>query len=251
VCSSDLISDIKRICADKKVGISSLGFYSNALDSDIEKREAAIRHVYGLIDASEKLGVNMITTFIGRDQTKTVEDNLKTVGQVWSPIVEYAEKRRVRIAIENCPMLFGPEQWPGGQILFTTPVLWRKIFEIINSDYLGINYDPSHFIWQMIDYTAPIYEFSGKLFHVHIKDIKLYPEKLKQCGTMAYPLEYMSPKIPGHGDVDWGGFISALTDIGYNGSLCLEIEDKAFEGSEQDILNSLTLSKRYINQFIV
>ena len=133
----------------------------------------------------------------------------------------------------------------------TTPVIWKKVFELLGSDYLGINYDPSHFVWQMIDYIEPIYEFADKIFHVHYKDIKLYPEKLNKAGTMAYPLDYMSPKIPGLGDVDWGKYVSALTDIGYHGYTCIEIEDRAFEDSQEDIINSLKLSKRYMEQFVI
>lgn len=109
----------------------------------------------------------------------------------------------------------------------------EKSFEILDSDCLGINYDPSHFVWQMIDPIRPIYEFKDKIFHVHYKDIKLYPERLNDCGIMAYPLDFMSPKIPGLGDVDWGRYVSALTDIGYNGYSCIEIEDKAFESSRK------------------
>ena len=133
----------------------------------------------------------------------------------------------------------------------TTPVIWRKVFEILDSDYIGINYDPSHFVWQMIDYIQPLYEFKDKIFHVHYKDIKLFREKLKECGTMAYPLQYMMPKLPGLGDVDWGKYVSALTDIGYKGYTCIEVEDKAFEDSEERILDSLRLSLRYMRQFVI
>ena len=154
--------------------------------------------------------------------------------QVWPPILKLAEELGVRVAIENCPMLFGPDQWPGGQNLMTTPAIWRKVFERLPSPNLGINYDPSHFVWQMMDYIQPIYEFKDKIFHVHYKDIKLFPEKLRQVGTMAYPLDYMSPKLPGLGDVDWGRYVSALTDIGYDGYTCIEVEDRSFEGSREE-----------------
>lgn len=244
-------AEINRLCREKNVAISSLAFYPNTMDGDLNKRQSAIDHLYKVIDASAMLGVNMVTTFIGRDQSKTVEENLAIFQEVWTPIIRRAEEKKVRIAIENCPMLFGADQWPGGQNLFTTPVLWRKMFEIIDSDYFGINYDPSHFVWQMMDYIQPIYEFKDKIFHAHVKDIKLYKDKLAQYGTMAYPLDYMSPKLPGLGDVDWGKYISALTDIGYTGYVALEIEDKAFEGSERDVLNSLILSKRYMTQFVI
>ncbi len=249
--SEEYVTYIKKYCAEKNVEISSLAFYPNTMDSDLTKRNAAVEHLKKVIVASHKLGVNMVTTFIGRDQNKTVEENLELVKEIWPPIVKLAEENDVRIAIENCPMLFGPEQWPGGQNLMTTPALWNKIFEILPSRNLGLNYDPSHFVWQMIDYIKPIYDFKDKIFHVHFKDIKLYHDKLNQVGIMAYPLEYMSPKLPGLGDVDWGNYVSALTDVGYNGYSCIEIEDKAFEGSMENKRKSLELSKRYLEQFVI
>ncbi len=236
---------------EKKVQISSLAYYPNTMDGNLEKRAAAVEHLKNLIKASAKLGVNMVTTFIGRDQTKTVEENLELVKEVWPPIIALAEECGVKVAIENCPMLFGPDQWPGGQNLMTTPAIWKKVFEILPSKNLGINYDPSHFVWQMIDYIKPIYEFKDKIFHVHYKDIKLYPDRLNQVGIMAYPLDFMSPKLPGLGDVDWGRYVSALTDIGYDGYTCIEVEDKAFEGSQEKVLDSLRLSKRYMEQFVI
>lgn len=242
---------ITDYAAAKGVEISSLAFYPNTLDSDSDKRTAVIEHLMALIKASAKLGVNMVTTFIGRDQSKTVEENLKIVKEVWPPIIRLAEEEGVKVAVENCPMLFGADQWPGGQNLMTTPANWRKVFEILPSENLGINYDPSHFVWQMIDYIKPIYEFKDKIFHVHYKDIKIYPDKLQQVGIMGYPLDFMSPKLPGYGDVDWGKYVSALTDIGYDGYTCIEVEDKYFEGSREKVLDSLKLSKRYMDQFVI
>lgn len=234
----------------KSVEISSLAYYPNILDSDQHKREAVVNHMENLIKAAGKLGIGMVTTFIGRDQNKTVQENLEAVKEVWPPLIGIAERENVKVAIENCPMLFGEDQWPGGQNLMTTPAIWRKVFEIIPSKYLGINYDPSHFVWQMIDYIKPIYEFKERIFHVHYKDIKVYHDKLDQIGIMAYPLDFMSPKLPGLGDVNWGNYVSALTDIGYDGFSCIEIEDKAFEGSMEKIKDSLKLSKRYMEQFL-
>ena len=148
-------------------------------------------------------------------------------------------------------MLFDRTNWPGGQNLFTSPVLWRKMFEIIPDRNFGINFDPSHFVWQQMDYIAPIYEFKDRIFHVHFKDIKLYPEKLKECGVMAYPLDYMDPKIPGYGDVEWKRFVSALTDIRYDGFACVEVEDRAFEGSKEKIIDSLKQSYKYMRALVI
>ena len=242
---------VNEYAAGKKVQISSLAFYPNTMDGDLEKRAANIAHLRNVIAASAKLGVNMVTTFIGRDQSKTVEENVELFKEIWPPIIAWAEEWKVKVAIENCPMLFGPDQWPGGQNLMTTPAIWRELFGIIDSEYFGLNYDPSHFVWQQIDYLKPLYEFKDKIFHVHYKDIKVYPDKLNDYGIMAYPLNYMAPKLPGLGDVDWGKYVSALTDIGYDGCTCIEVEDRAFEGSRDKILDSLRLSKRYMEQFVI
>lgn len=247
----EYIEYVKDYCKNKNIEISSLAFYPNTMDGNLTNRNANIEHLKKVINMSSLLGVNMVTTFVGRDQTKTVEENLEIFKEVWPPIIKFAEEKGVKVAIENCPMLFGADQWPGGQNLFTTPSLWRKMFEIIDSDNFGINYDPSHFIWQQIDYIKPLYEFRDKIFHVHYKDVKIYEDKLNDVGIMAYPLEYMSPKLPGFGDVNWGKYVSALTDIGFNGCTCIEVEDKAFEDSKESILKSVTLSYRYMRQFVI
>lgn len=242
---------IMNYAAQKGVEISSLGYYPNVIDMDLEKRNAAIEHLKALILASERLGVHMVTTFIGRDQRKSVEENLELVKEIWPPIIRIAEEHKVRVAIENCPMLFSEDEWPGGQNLMTTPAVWKKVFDLLDSEYLGINYDPSHFVWQQMDYIKPLYEFRDKIFHVHYKDIKVYKERLERYGIMAYPLQYMSPKLPGLGDVNWAKYVSALTDIGYEGYTCIEIEDKSFEGSKERVLDSIRLTKRYLEQFVI
>lgn len=235
----------------KGMHISSLAYYPNTMDPDTAKRTAAIDHLKALIRASAKLGVNMVSTFIGRDQAKSEEENLRLFQEIWPPIIKLAEEQGVKVAIENCPMLFGEDQWPGGQNLMRSPALYRKLFDLIPSPNFGLNFDPSHYVWQQMDYVKTIYDFKDRIFHVHFKDIKLYPEKLAECGVMAYPLDYMSPKLPGLGDVDWAAFISALNDIRYSGDAVIEVEDKAFEDSREDILKSIALSKRYLDNFII
>ncbi len=233
------------------VEISALAYYPNTLDPNLEKRDMQIKHLYSVIAASKKLGVNLVTTFIGRDQAKSIEENIDIAVEVWKPILEYAKNLGVRIAIENCPMLFGQDQWPGGQNLFASPVIWRKLFALLDYDNFGINFDPSHFIWQQMDYIKPIREFKDKIFHIHYKDIKLLKEKLDECGILAYPLDYMVPKLPGLGDVKWNEFISALTEIGYNDYSCVEVEDRAFEASRERVVDSLKLSYKYLRQYVI
>lgn len=236
---------------EKNVTISALAYYPNPLDEDLEKRERVIRHLYSVIDAAALMDINLVTTFLGRMPSKTVAENIAEVKTVWPKIIEYARDKKVRIAIENCPMLFTADEWPGGQNLMTTPKIFREVFAVLDYDNFGLNYDPSHFVWQQIDYIKPLYEFKDKLFHIHFKDIKVYADKLADCGIMATPLEYMSPKLPGLGDVDWGKYVSALTDIGYTGYTAIEVEDKAFETSDEDIIRSIHQSTKYLQNFVI
>jgi sugar phosphate isomerase/epimerase len=225
-------------------------FYPNALDPDTEKAQAAINHIKKLIVAAPKLGVHTVTTFIGRNQYLSVSENMKLFSSVWPDIIELAEDNGVRVAIENCPMLFTQNEWPGGKNLAVSPRIWREMFSIIPSANFGLNYDPSHFVIQQMDYIKPIYEFSEKLFHVHIKDIKLYRNLLDEVGIFAAPLDYLQPKLPGLGDVNWSKFVSALTDVGYHGYICVEVEDKSFEETLELRYRSLIQSQRYMSQFI-
>lgn len=232
------------------IEISGLGYYPNPLDPDEEKSKFYIAHIRKVIDASVILGINRINTFIGRDKNKSVDENFKTFSRVWRPLIEYAESKKVKVGIENCPMIFTSDEWPGGCNLATTPAIWRRMFAEIRSDCFGLNYDPSHLLWQHMDYTRPIYEFREKIFHVHLKDARVYRDRLDDVGIMATPLEFHTPKLPGLGDIDWSRFFSALNDIRYRGPVCVEVEDKAYEGSLEDRKHSLVITKRYLEQFI-
>jgi len=241
---------INKYLEDKGIEISALGYYPNALDPDPEKSRFYISHIKKVIDASALLGVNRINTFIGRDKNKPVEENFETFKTVWKPLIQYAESKKVKVGIENCPMIFTSDEWPGGNNLATTPVMWRRMFSEIPGDYFGLNYDPSHLLWMQMDYLKPLYEFKDKLFHIHLKDATINHERLNEVGIMAAPLEFHTPKLPGLGDINWWKFISSLNDIRYRGAICVEVEDKAFEGSLEDRKYSLTLCKRYLDQYL-
>ena len=186
VCEDDEYAKyVLDLVAAKGLEISSLAFYPNTMDPDSAKREAAIEHLKAVICASAKLGVGMVTTLIGRDQHKTQEEIIELFKEIWPGLIALAEEKGVKGAIENCPMLFGRDQWPGGQNLMCTPGMYRKLFEIIPSKIFGLNFDPSHYVWQGLDYLKTVYDFSDRLFHIHFKDFKLYPEKLKECGVLA------------------------------------------------------------------
>ena len=236
--------------AKSGVQISSLGYYPNPLDKDPETRKVAADHIMALIDVSAQMGINLVTTFIGKDKVKTVEENLELYKEIWTPIVRFAESKKVKIGIENCPMYFTKDEFPGGNNLACTPAIWKKMFELIPSDYLGLNLDPSHPYLLMADYVKPVYEFKDKIFHVHFKDIKIYKDKLDEYGAFSYPALWHSPKLPGLGGVDFAAFCSALNDIRFDGFACIEIEDRAFESSIDDVKSGIEQSYRFMKQYM-
>lgn len=244
-------AELKSYAESKNIYISGLGYYPNPLDADEAQAEVYIEHIKKVILAAAKLEIPVVNTFVGRDPHKSIEDNLEKFAEVWPEIIKVAEENNVKVGIENCPMIFTRDEWPGGKNLATTPAIWKKMFELIPSPNFGLNYDPSHLVWQQMDEVQPIYDFSEKLFHIHLKDVKVYRDKLNEVGIMAYPLEYHSPKIPGLGDVNWQGFFSALTSVKYRGPVCIEVEDKAYEGSDADVEAAILTSRNYLRQFVV
>lgn len=240
----------RKYAEDKGIKISALGYYPNPLDADKETAAVAVAHIMKLIDASAYMGINMVTTFIGKDKTKSVEENLDIFEKVWTPIIRHAEEKKVKIAIENCPMYYTANEWPGGNNLACTPHIWREMFKRIPSDYFGLNYDPSHPYLLQGDYVRPVYDFKDKIFHVHFKDIKIYPDKLYEYGVFAYPSLWHSPKLPGLGGVDFAALVSALNDIRYDGPGCIEVEDKAFENSVEDTKKGIERSYRFMRTLI-
>lgn len=236
----------------KKYGmeISGLGYYPNPLVADHDEAQIYIDHIKRVIEASAMLGVNQMNTFVGRDHTKSVPDNWPRFEQVWPDIVRFAESQNVRIGIENCPMYFTGDEWPGGKNLATSPAIWTRMFETIQSAHFGLNYDPSHMVWQFMDYAEPMRTFADKLFHIHAKDVVIDQEKLDKVGVMAPPNQWHSPKLPGLGEVDWGHFFSVLTSTGYDGPVCVEVEDRAYEGSLDKRESSLRQSYNFLRQFI-
>ncbi len=239
---------VKALTEKYGVAISGLGYYPNPLTANLEERQVYIEHIKKLIAASALLGVNVANTFIGRDHTRSVEDNWPIFEEVWKPLIAFAESQKVRVGIENCPMIFSLDEWPGGKNLATTPEIWRRMFAAIPSDYFGLNFDPSHLIWQYIDYARAIREFGHKFVHVHAKDEKVQEDRLYDRGIMG--LKWHVPKLPGLGDVDWGTFFYELTEAGYTGPVCIEVEDRAYEGSLADRKRALTQSGRHLEQFM-
>lgn len=232
------------------IDISAFAYYPNPLSADEKESRRAIDHIMLLIETAAETGVGQVNTFIGKDKNKTTEENLLLFKEIWTPILRFAETKKVKIAIENCPMYFSKDEWPGGNNLAHSPTIWREMFHMIDSPYFGLNYDPSHQVIQGMDYLKPIYEFRDKIFHIHFKDVHIMQDQLDSCGRFAYPLEYMSPKIPGLGDIDWSAFCRALYDIGYEDYACVEIEDKNFESTPEHVKHGIDIAYKNIRNYI-
>jgi sugar phosphate isomerase/epimerase len=246
-------SDARRVLemvGSAGVEISGLGYYPNPLVPDRQEAKVYTDHLKKVIRAAKRLGLDEVNTFIGRDWTRSVEANWPRFRQVWRPLLKFAGDHGVRIGIENCPMLFSADEWPGGKNLAHAPAVWRRMFEEIPSDHFGLNYDPSHLVWQQMDYIKPLWEFADRIFHVHAKDVRIDRHRLDDVGILAAPLEFHTPKLPGLGEIDWGRFLSVLGEVGYGGPVCIEVEDRAYEGSLAMRKAALRQSATFLRNFL-
>ena len=243
-------ADDTRALLDKhQVKFSALGYYSIPLSAEKEQADQAISHLPKVINAAAMLGCNLVSTFIGANRNHSMEQNFQSFTEVWPPIVEHAEQRGVRIAIENCPLLFG-RTWPFGLNLAHSPAVWRRMFHTITSPNFGLNYDPSHLRMQLIDPIKPIEEFASRIFHTHAKDMRIEHEKLDQVGSLAPPMERSTAKLPGLGDIDWAAWVGALDQVGFDGPVCVEVEDHDFTDSLEDRQRALRLSRDVLRPLI-
>jgi sugar phosphate isomerase/epimerase len=243
--------EARRVCELVQaagVAISGLGYYPNPLAPDPAEAQVYIDQLRRIIVAAELLGVGLVNTFVGRDPARSVDANWPRFLEVWPPLVRFAEEHGVRIGIENCPMLFSGDEWPGGKNLAHSPAVWRRMFAEIPSPAFGLNYDPSHLVWQQMDYLRPLAEFAPRIFHVHLKDALVQRERLDEVGILATPLEYHAPRLPGRGAIDWPRFLAALEAAGYQGPACIEVEDRDFEGSLDNRRAALRQSGAFLRQ---
>jgi sugar phosphate isomerase/epimerase len=242
---------VRAMLDGKGIGVSALGYYPNPLHPDPEHRSAVAGHLRKVIDAASLLGVGTVTTFAGNDRARPLEENLASFAATWAPIVAHAEERGVRIAIENCPMIFSLDEWPGGDNLAYSPAAWRAMFEAVPSEHLGLNFDPSHLIWQLIDVERAIGEFAPRIFHVHAKDLELDRDGLYDHGVMSTGMGWQVPRLPGLGEVRWDRFFAALYRNGYDGPVVIEHEDRGFEGSEELVIRGFHLARDVLAPYVV
>ena len=247
----DRADEIRSLVDGLGLEISGLGYYPNNLHADPEHRAAVNEHTRKVIRAAARLGVPVVNTFVGRDQNRPHAENIAEFGKVWPGIVEEAESLGVKVAIENCPMIFSGDEWPGGLNLAYSPAIWRELFELVPSASFGLNLDPSHLVWQLIDYERAVYEFADRIFHVHAKDLEIRRDGLYEHGVMSLGIGWQVPRLPGLGEVRWDRFLAALYAVGYDGSVIIEHEDRRFEGSEELVVRGFHLARDVLRPYIV
>jgi sugar phosphate isomerase/epimerase len=241
--------EINALVQKYGVEISALGYYPNPLDPDETASQSVVDHLKKVIVAAELLGLNTVNTFIGRDWKQSVEANWPRFLKIWEPIIRFAELHDVRIAIENCAMMYTEDEWPGGKNLAMCPAIWQRMFEDIDSEFFGLNYDPSHPLLLRFDPYKPVRDFSQKLFHVHAKDIQFNQDALNRWGIMGLPKDYHTPRIPGFGELDWGKFIGALMEVGYDGPVCIEVEDPTFGKTLEGRKNAIRVARNVLKPY--
>lgn len=248
--------EIKEYFKEYGLTISSLAYYDNNLDRDLEKRSFINNHFKKCVDAAVLLGVPAVGTFIGRNIDKSIEDNFDEFEVVFKDLVSYAEERGIKVMIENCHMVGWQAPGLPGTISFT-PELWREMFKRVANKNFGLNYDPSHLIGMLMDYIEPIKEFKNRIFHVHAKDTEVFEDKLKEYGVFNKQLNkthedfgFWVPKMPGLGQINWEKFISKLQEVGYEGVISIEHEDPLYEGSEEKVKTGLKLGIEYLSKLV-
>jgi len=242
-------SDIIGALAEYDIEISGLGYYPNPLHSDADHRDEVIGHLKKVITAAGVMGIKVVNTFIGGDRSLNVDENWARAVEIFTPIVAHAKDNGVTLAFENCPMIFSYDEWPGGHNIAYSPKIWRRIFEQWGND-VGMNFDPSHLIWQMIDQTRFIKEFGPQMAHVHAKDVMIDRDGLYENGVMSTGMGWQIPRLCGLGDVDWSDFFSGLYRAGYDGPVIIEHEDRLFEGTDEKVKRGFLLARDVLAPYI-
>ncbi len=234
--------------AERGLSVSGLGYYPNPLHAEAEHRERVIGHLRKVIEAAALMGVGVVNTFVGGDRTLHLEDNWARAQEVWPEIVAFARGHGVTLAFENCPMIFSRDEWPAGHNIAYSPRMWRRILE--DWEGVGMNFDPSHLVWQMIDVHRFIREFGARMVHVHAKDLEVDRDGLYENGILSLGMGWQVPRMPGLGDLDWAGVFSALTRSGYDGPVVIEHEDRAFEGTDDKVKRGFLLARDVLRPYV-
>ena len=233
--------DIMAALAERGVSVSALGYYPNPLHADAAHREAVIGHLRHVIAAAARMGVGKVNTFVGGDRTLTLDDNWARAEVIWPEVVAFARGHGITLGFENCPMIFSRDEWPGGHNIAYSPLIWRRILNAW--DGVGMNFDPSHLVWQMIDIPRFIREFGPRFSHVHAKDLMIDRDGLYERGILSAGMGWQVPRMPGLGEVDWAQVFAGLYRAGYDGPVIIEHEDRDFEGSDAAVKRGFLVAR--------
>jgi sugar phosphate isomerase/epimerase len=216
------IDGVKRKAASLGLHISSLGCNGNHLDPDPARRDRTIRTMKGTIEIAGKLGVRNIGAQSGKVEGKPFAQQVAEIVKVYTAnYLPLCEKHNVRILWEP---------WQGGPNIATGPVGWDALFKAFgNTPWLGLQFDPSHLAWQMMDPVAAAREFIDKIYDVHLKDVEILSHVLKRSGVVPPAnVRWWRFRLPGYGIVDWRGFFTVLSEAGYTGAMNIENEDEFY-----------------------
>jgi sugar phosphate isomerase/epimerase len=232
----------------KGLSISGLGFYPNPLHPDAAHREEVIGHLKKVMVGARLMGVPLVNTFMGGDSTKSVDENWEVALQIWPDIVKFAQDNGVKLTIENCPMIFSRDEWPGGNNIARSPYIWRRILEQWG-DTIGLNYDPSHLVWLMIDQERFIREFGRHILHFQAKDVEIDPDGLYERGSLSGGIGWQIPRLPGLGQAPWSRIFAALYSVGYGGECIIEHEDRKFEGTDELVKRGFLIARDVLRPY--
>ena len=246
--TADRAGEVAGALAESGLAVSGLGYYPNPLHAEAAHREGVIGHLRKVIVAAGLMKVPVVNTFVGGDRRLTLDENWERAAAIWPDIVAHAADHGVTLAFENCPMIFSRDEWPGGHNIAYSPRIWRRILECWEG--VGMNFDPSHLVWQMIDQTRFIKEFGPRIVHAHAKDVMIDRDGLYENGVMSLGMGWQVPRMPGLGDVDWPGFFSALTRAGYDGPVVVEHEDRGYEGSDEKVKRGFLLARDVLRPYV-
>jgi len=228
------IAEVKKDLEEHDIEVSALGYYPNYLDPDGGKAEEAARYFYKVMELADRMGVGVVCTFAGRDPDKSIKENIPLFERVFTPFCDEAERLGLRIAIENCPMMdrFNLR----GENIAISPEVWDEMYRVVPSKALGIELDPSHMVWQGIDYIQAMYDYGDRIFHIHAKDMEINRRVLNRVGILGQAFGEITglghgwwrARLPGWGEINWPRFITALIETGYGGNVDIEHEDDVF-----------------------
>ena len=243
-------TDTMAMLAEHGQTVSALAYYPNPLHPDASHRAEVAAHLRLVVTAAARMGVGVVNTFCGGDAAKTLERNWQDAQAVWPDLIAHAQDAGIRLAFENCPMIFSADEWPSGHNIAYSPLIWRRILSEWDGA-VGMNFDPSHLIWQMIDMPRFIREFGPAMVHVHAKDLMIDGDGLYDRGIMSAGIGWQIPRLPGLGQVDWSAFFSGLYRAGYDGPVIIEHEDRQFEGSDDRVRRGFALARDILRPFVV